>query len=131
MVFVMSRVTKFVKREARCFAMWFGSPRRLVQGKNENLSPSVKRLLCLLTLWTLSDHPYLVEVLHRRRDYVAKPNSWVGRLEKVQVVKHTPDWPQFRSQATSAPKKKCQDSLSDALTGAAKSICQSFFRGWE
>ena len=55
---------RFVKHEDRCFATWFCSPRRLVQGKNENLSPSAKRLLRLLTLWTPSDHPYLVEVLH-------------------------------------------------------------------
>ena len=66
MVFVMSRTTKFVKHEARCFATWFCSPRRLVQSKNEILSPSAKRLLRLLTLWTPSDYPYLVEVLHRR-----------------------------------------------------------------
>lgn len=32
-----------------------------------------------------------------------------------------PDWPQFKSQAADAPKKKRgQDSLSDALTGAVK-----------
>ena len=37
-----------------------------------------------------------------------------------------PDWPQFKSQATSAPKKKRQDSLSDALTGAAKVFAEAF-----
>ena len=63
MVFVMSRATK---HEARCLAIWFCSPGQLVQGKNENSSPSAKRLLRLLTLWTPSDHPYLIEVLHRR-----------------------------------------------------------------
>ena len=36
----------------------------LVQDKNEILSPSAKIPLRLLTLWTPSDHPYLVEVLH-------------------------------------------------------------------
>ena len=77
--------------------MWFCSPGRLVQGKNENLSPSAKRFLRLLTLWTLSDHPYLVEVLHRRpfnrrtspkTMLQSHANSWVGRLNKVSETYH-------------------------------------------
>ena len=37
-----------------------------------------------------------------------------------------PDWPQFKSQATVVPKKKRgQDSLTDALTGAAKVIVEA------
>ena len=59
MVFVMSRATKVCQTR-------FCLPGRLVQGKNEILSPSAKRLLRLLMLWTSSDNPYLVEVLHRR-----------------------------------------------------------------
>ena len=37
-----------------------------------------------------------------------------------------PDWPQFKTQATAAPKRKQgQDSLSDALTGAAKVFAEA------
>ena len=37
-----------------------------------------------------------------------------------------PDWPQFKSQAAGAPKKKRgQDSLSDALSGAAKVFAEA------
>ena len=37
-----------------------------------------------------------------------------------------PDWPQFKSQPTTVPKKKRgQDSLSDALTGAAKVFAEA------
>ena len=55
--------------------MWFCSPGRLVQGKNENLSPSAKRLLRLLTLWTLSDNPYLAEVLQGHHVHCAFINT--------------------------------------------------------
>ena len=65
MVFVMSRATKVCQTRSQvlCDVVLFTG--RLVQGKNEILSPSAKRLLRLLTLWTPSDYPYLVEVLHR------------------------------------------------------------------
>ena len=34
--------------------------------------------------------------------------------------------PQFKSSSTSAPKKKCQESLSEALTGAAVAFAEAF-----
>ena len=38
-----------------------------------------------------------------------------------------PDWPQFKSQASK--KKRGQDTLSDALTGAAKVFAEAFVSG--
>ena len=61
MAFVISRATKVcqIRSQVLCDVVLFTQAA-------SSMILSVKRLLRLLTLWTMSDHPYLVEVLHRR-----------------------------------------------------------------
>ena len=60
--------------------------------RNENLSPSAKRLLRLLILWMLSDHPYLVEVLrrhpfnHRTSLKTMLQSQTVGLIRLVKLI---------------------------------------------
>ena len=77
MVFIMSIATKVCQTSSQvpCDVVLFIQ----VADKNNNLSPSAKRLLHLLTLWTLSDRPYLVEVVHR-----CPFNCWTSSKNMLQ-----------------------------------------------